>query len=69
MRFFVRADELARRLGVSRSESYARALANLLSSEDEDITARLNEVYDEEPRRLDREVSAAQARAIGPSDW
>ena len=66
---FHRADELAKRLGISRSELYARALANLLASEDDDITAKLDELYRDQPSHLDPSIRAAQSRAVGASDW
>jgi hypothetical protein len=47
---FESADDLAERMGVSRSELYARAVAEYLAKHrDEDVTARLNEVFAEEP--------------------
>jgi metal-responsive CopG/Arc/MetJ family transcriptional regulator len=62
---FVAADELARRLGVSRSELYARALAREVASESEDsITARLDAVYAETDAALDPLVAAAQRRTL-----
>ena len=60
---FAAADELARRLGISRSELYARALAREVASESEDsITARLDAVYAEPDSALDPLVAAAQRR-------
>ena len=45
---FARADELAERLGVSRSELYRRALDSLLeATRAQTITERLDEVYAE----------------------
>ncbi len=35
----------------------------------EEITAKLNEVYAEEPSGLDPVFAEMQARSIGPSDW
>jgi hypothetical protein len=44
-RVFASAEELAARLGVTRSELYTRALASLVEKHGEDlITAKLNEV-------------------------
>jgi metal-responsive CopG/Arc/MetJ family transcriptional regulator len=62
---FEAADNLADRLGISRSELYARALARELASEsDEAIVARLDAVYGDLDSRLDRHVAAAQRRAV-----
>lgn len=67
---FEAADELAERLGVSRSELYARAVEELLARHrDEDVTARLNRVYAEEPSGLDPALRDAQARSVGPEEW
>ena len=67
---FESADELAQRLGISRSELYATAVAEYLAKfRSEDITARLNEVYATENSELPAEVRRAQARSIGTSGW
>jgi hypothetical protein len=67
---FEAADELAERLGVSRSELYATAVAEYLAKfRSEDITARLNEVYADVDSRLAPELRRAQARSIGKSEW
>lgn len=64
------ADEMAGRLGVSRSELYARAVTEYVAKHrDEDVTARLNEVYAEESTELDPGLRRAQARSVGGSDW
>lgn len=67
---FESADELARELGISRSELYSTAVAEYLAKHRaEDVTARLNEVYAEQPSGLSPEIRRAQARSIGKSDW
>ena len=67
---FESADELAQRLGISRSELYATAVAEYLAKfRSEDITARLNEVYANQDSGLPSEVRRAQARSIGKSEW
>jgi metal-responsive CopG/Arc/MetJ family transcriptional regulator len=46
---FEAADQLARQLGKSRSQLYAEALREYLERHrDEDITRRLNEIFDAE---------------------
>ena len=63
---FRRADVAARRLGLSRSELYVRALeAYLGPPSDEEITAALDAVYDDVPSNLDPELREAQRHAIG----
>ncbi|MCC6212458.1 MAG: hypothetical protein IT513_15580 [Burkholderiales bacterium] len=45
-RVFRSAEQLAARLGVSRSELYAKALAALVVKHQDDlVTSRLNEIY------------------------
>ncbi len=67
---FESADELAERLGVSRSELYARAVAEYVAKHrTRDVTAKLNEVYAEEDSGLSRAVREAQSRSVGSSEW
>jgi metal-responsive CopG/Arc/MetJ family transcriptional regulator len=67
---FRSGDALARRLGVSRSELYARALAEFLAKHKADhITQRLNVVYAAEDSRLDPAVAKAQARILPRETW
>jgi Predicted transcriptional regulators containing the CopG/Arc/MetJ DNA-binding domain and a metal-binding domain len=62
---FDAADRAAHRLGLSRSELYARALERFLGDEpDEAITARLDEVYADEDSSLDEAMATAQRRAV-----
>ena len=69
-KIFASADELAQELGISRSELYSTAVAEYLAKHRaEDVTARLNEVYGDEPSGLPAELRRAQAKSIGPSDW
>lgn len=65
---FRSAEKLAARLGVSRSELYAKAVAALVEKHREDlVTARLNEVYGPggEGSELDEELVALQNRSLG----
>ena len=67
---FDSADELAQELGISRSELYSTAVAEYLAKHRAaDITARLNEVYGDEPSGLPVELRRAQAKSIGRSEW
>ncbi|MGH9039115.1 MAG: ChpI protein [Acidimicrobiia bacterium] len=62
---FDAADRAARRLGLSRSELYARALERFLGDEpDEAITAALDQVYADEQSAVEDVLAAAQRRAI-----
>lgn len=62
---FESADALAARLGVSRSQLYATAVAEYVAKHvGADVTARLNAVYAAEASRLDPALRRAQARAL-----
>ncbi len=63
-------DRLAKRLGVSRSQLYARALAEFLAKHRTDeITLRLNAVYAAEDGRLDPALIEAQLEALPRESW
>ncbi|MDQ3208992.1 MAG: hypothetical protein M3Q37_10375 [Gemmatimonadota bacterium] len=67
---FESADALAQRLGVSRSELYATAVAEFLAKhQDTQVTERLDQVYAQQPTRLAPPVRRAQARALRGSEW
>jgi hypothetical protein len=67
---FESADALAERLGLSRSELYATAVAEYLAKHrGENVTARLNEVFGDEPSGVDAELRSAQARSASSAEW
>jgi metal-responsive CopG/Arc/MetJ family transcriptional regulator len=67
---FEAADALAGRLGVSRSELYATAVAEFLAKHSaSEVTERLNKVYATEPSALDPSVRRAQRRSLGSEAW
>ena len=67
---FKSGDALAKRLGVSRSELYARALADLVAKhKSSQLTQRLNAVYADEDSRLDAGVVAAQINTLPHETW
>ena len=71
-RVFQSAEKLAARLGVSRSELYAKALSALVEKHREDIvTAQLNEVYGtkSEQSSLDRDVALLESRSLPYEKW
>jgi metal-responsive CopG/Arc/MetJ family transcriptional regulator len=67
---FRAADDLARRLGVSRSELYQRAVAHYLRSRGHDIIREtLDEVYaSDDDSRLDPAIEHIQNSTI-KEDW
>jgi metal-responsive CopG/Arc/MetJ family transcriptional regulator len=67
---FESADALAQRLGVSRSQLYATAVAEFLAKhQDTKVTERLDHVYAQQPSRLARPLRRAQARALHTTEW
>jgi len=63
-------DKLARRLGVSRSELYVRALTEYLAKHRSDrVTEQLNRVYAAESGSVDPALTAAQRRGIPNESW
>ena len=62
---FESADRLAARLGVSRSELYATAVAEFLAKHaGAQVTAQLDAVYGAEASRLDSRLARAQRRSV-----
>ena len=64
---FRSAEQLAHRLGVSRSELYSKAVAELVEKHlDNLVTSRLNEIYGAgaESSSLDQEIATLQYRSI-----
>ncbi|MBU2500418.1 ribbon-helix-helix protein, CopG family [bacterium] len=68
---FEAADRLARRLGVSRSELYQRAIARYLEHQgDEAVTAALDRVHARsEDRGLDPVLDALQRASLARDEW
>jgi metal-responsive CopG/Arc/MetJ family transcriptional regulator len=67
---FESADALAKRLGVSRSELYATAVAEFLAKhQDVKVTERLDAVYGHEPSRLEPPLRRAQRRSLRSIEW
>jgi metal-responsive CopG/Arc/MetJ family transcriptional regulator len=67
---FASADALAERLGISRSQLFATALAEYLAKhQSQKVTDRLNAVYATEPSTLDPALQRAQRRSLGKESW
>ncbi len=67
---FTSADTLADKLGVSRSQLYASALADYLAKHrGRSTTKRLDAVYAAEDSRLDTSAAALQARTLQHETW
>ena len=68
---FESAEALAQRLGVSRSELFANALAEFIAQHDHArLTERLNAVYADASRESpDLGLGALQARSLARDQW
>lgn len=67
---FYEAETVAKKLGLSRSELYAKALKTYLKKySDEQITARYNEIYSEEDSTLDPVLEKLQFLSFPREDW
>ncbi|HVL68281.1 MAG TPA: hypothetical protein VM364_13545 [Vicinamibacterales bacterium] len=66
---FDAAEGLADELGMSRSELYARAVAEYVARRrGEDVTRKLNEVYSKMEARLDPALDALQLASLAGED-
>jgi hypothetical protein len=67
---FAAADDLARRLGISRSELYARALSLLVAADRQgDVTRVLDRVYAKRASKLDPGLTRAQLGVLRRNAW
>lgn len=65
-----KADETAKRVGMSRSRLYATAVAEFLAKyEVDDVTAKLDEVYAKDAEGPDPVLFAMAMEAVEPEDW
>lgn len=67
---FQAAEELAHRLGLSRSELYSSAVAKYLElNRSKGVTAQLNEVYSDEDSAVGNNLMTLQLDALPREDW
>lgn len=67
---FEAAEDLAKRMRISRSELYARAVEGFVQTRrGEEITAALNRIYADDPSELDPVLAKLQWNALRPEDW
>lgn len=67
---FEAADKLARRLGMSRSELYANAVANFVDSHrDESVVKALDDIYGETESIIDPVLLQMQLNSLSKEDW
>jgi len=69
-KIFNEAEGLASRLGISRSQLYAKAVAEYTKQRKTvNITEKLNEVYSKEKDTLDKELSSMQVHSLEKEEW
>lgn len=70
-KIFYEAESLSKKLGVSRSELYVRAINEYLRAyRDESITAKLNELFEEQSEyRVDPGLQTLQQISLPADDW
>jgi hypothetical protein len=67
---FEAAEKMARRLGLSRSQLYTNAVSEFLRRHfSDDVTEKLNQVYDTESSELDSVTRALQYASLEKDDW
>ena len=67
---FDAAEEVARRLNLSRSQLYARAVADFVERQRRDgVTARLDTVYAVNDEGLDPALEQLQLESLPREDW
>jgi metal-responsive CopG/Arc/MetJ family transcriptional regulator len=67
---FKAAEKMAQRLGLSRSELYARAVAEYMEKHrNEEITKALNKIYKKVSSQLDPALQTIQYASIEKNEW
>ena len=67
---FRKAEATARRLRISRSELYAKPLAEFLKAQQANtLTERLNEVYSRNRAQVDSGLHRAQLKSLDKDAW
>ena len=67
---FVAAEGLAERLGMSRSQLYSSAIAQYVAAHrSKGVTARLNEVYENQQAEVDPAILDLQSASVAAEDW
>ncbi|NWG75137.1 MAG: hypothetical protein HXY24_11105 [Rubrivivax sp.] len=67
---FEAAEQVAKELGISRSELYTTAIAAFVEAHrSEDVTGKLNQVYAAEASTLDPFLHKLQTAALDDENW
>jgi metal-responsive CopG/Arc/MetJ family transcriptional regulator len=64
------ADHLAKRLGMSRSEFYSKAVSNYIAAHQNDaVTQALNQIYEKETPVIDPVLNLMQLKSLPKEQW
>jgi metal-responsive CopG/Arc/MetJ family transcriptional regulator len=67
---FHSADQLAKRLGMSRSELYSKAVSSYISThKNEAVTEALNKIYAKEKSEIDPAINMMQLKSLPKEEW
>jgi len=67
---FQAAEGLAHRLGMSRSQLYAKAVSEYMHTHrNQNVTEILNEIYQTESSSLDDELRSMQSQSLPKEEW
>lgn len=67
---FRSADTMAKRMGVSRSQLYSKAMEEFLARHrSKQVTARLDDIYSEEDSSIAPELTKAQMKTVVHEEW
>ena len=67
---FDAAEDMARRLGMNRSQLYTTAVREYLDAHREHgVTSRLDRLYEYQDSRLDLRIAEAQSASLEEEDW
>jgi metal-responsive CopG/Arc/MetJ family transcriptional regulator len=64
------ADQLAKRLGMSRSELYSKAVSIYISTHKNDaVTRALDKIYAKETSDIDSAINMMQLKSLAKEEW
>ena len=67
---FQAAENMAKHLGMSRSELFTVAMSEYIEAhDDQGITKSLNEVYSQTESQLDEQIASMQMNSISKEEW
>ena len=67
---FHTANHLAKRLGMSRSEFYSKAVSSyIVAHQNEGITKALDEIYEKETSKVDPVINLMQLKSLPNEQW